>query len=483
MEELVDWISGLEGPAPTLVVHLGAGSGAVVGRWQSLPAERRPARLVLVEGDPEAAEMLRREAAALPWVQVVTTAVAPAAGPLAWHRFSLSAVNGPLDGSGLAAYYPRLRQLASTRVEAMTLGDVLAPLLPADERDDGIVVLAFDIPGQEAALLQSLPDELLQRCSAVAVRGCKVSPGPGGQPLDSTVASLRTRMFALAHAEHEREPLWPLAWLGFNRTALELQRLRATLTERETQVTALSNEQAELRTQVQQRTSELEELRAKLAGRDEQLTTLASAHAGQQAQLQQGAEQLDGLRARLVQSEQHVVQATTALEQLRADRSTELADRDRQIAELSKSREWHKRVGAEREARLDALVAQHAGVHEAQRALAAEVDALKPVAGRAEEQQRRADQLAQELETLRDEAGKLKVQRDEFQKTSTEAKRSLSASRTQVAMKQRRIEELEAELQQLRHSQGSLDDEIARAEGQLDLIKDLLLLTPQSRTA
>ncbi len=486
MEDLIDWMNGQEGPAPALVVHLGAGSGAAISRWQGLPAQRRPAHLVLVEGDAEAAESLHREAAGLSWVRVLATAVAPATGQVDWHRFSLAAVNGPLDGTGLAVYYPRLRRLASTRVNAVALAELLRPILSAPMSEDAPVVLAFDLPGQEFELLESLPEDVLQRCSEIVIRGCKEAPGPGGAPLDTAVASLRRRLFSLAHTEYEREPLWPLAWLRFDRSAFELRRLRAELTVREAQLAELTGDRTRQTEQLRLRDAEREDLLGKvsqaeqhasktaaaLAERDKRVDSLSRDHSSLQAQLQERAAETEALRASLTQ-----------MEQQKAELTATLAERDAQIAELSKSREWHRRVGTERESRIEAITSEHNQLRESHAALTSQVEALRLAAGQAQEQQGRAHQLAQELEGTREEASKLKAQRDEVQRASTEFKRGLAASRTQVAMKQRRIDELEAELQQLRRSQGSLDEEVARAEGQLDLIKDLLLLTPQSHAA
>ncbi len=53
------------------IVHVGAGSGAVLDRY----AQLAPSKVVLVEGDPEAAAALQRAARPFPWAQVVAQAV------------------------------------------------------------------------------------------------------------------------------------------------------------------------------------------------------------------------------------------------------------------------------------------------------------------------------------------------------------------------------------------------------------------------
>jgi FkbM family methyltransferase len=504
MEALVDWIGNLDGPAPSLVVHVGAGNGAAAGLWRALPQARRPQRVVLVEGDPDAARSLEREAGAAEWMQVLATAVAPNSGRLSWHRFSLASLNGPLDATGLAPYYPRLHQLSLIDIDAIAFADLLRQQLARIPDDDGPAVLILDVPGQEAGLLQSLPDDLLRRFSAIALRGCKEVPGPGGTALASTVAALQTRLFTMVRSERDHEPLWPTACLQFDHRAFELLTLRAVLAERDAEVAAREAEVAEL--------SKSRAWHSRMAKEHEaHAGTLAEEKAALLAKLRACGEELDNTRAELSRTARErdavgrELRGASRLAEEQQSRAAQLmqeaAALRAEVDTLQAQNDTAKRIGKEQQAQIDALTTELAALHGQMRQSSAEVDGLRAelakavregearglelqaAAAKADEHQHLAEQRARELETLREEAARHKSQSDETQKASGDYKRSLAAARTQVAVKQRRVEELEAEMQRMRSTQGALDDELARAEGQLDLIKDLLQLSRQSQTA
>ena len=201
---LLDKLASLTDRPLGTVVHVGAGNGMVLERLARLS----PARVVLVEGDPDIAAALERSADGLPWAEVVDRPVAAQAGPLAWHRYSLPAVNGPLDATPLGVYYPRLRRTGSRRLDAIALADLLASL-DLGEDDPGAHVLVLDVPGQEDALLASLPQPLLTCFELVVLRGCREALPPDGAAADQAIARLQACSFDVLANAADTAPLWP----------------------------------------------------------------------------------------------------------------------------------------------------------------------------------------------------------------------------------------------------------------------------------
>ncbi len=157
----------------SLIVHLGAGSGAP-DLYAPLPC----ARLVLVEGEPAVAEELRgRCAAKLPAAEVEQIVIAPVSGSVKWHQYNLRPLSGPVDALASRAWYPRLEQIGVRQVPAVGLATwlegvsaVAAPGLEDRQARTASSLLVFDLPGQESALLESLPDYGLRRFGWIVVR-------------------------------------------------------------------------------------------------------------------------------------------------------------------------------------------------------------------------------------------------------------------------------------------------------------------------
>jgi len=243
MTPLFDLLSRWPGGPLATIVHLGAGRGADLEGYARLS----PGRVVLVEGDAETVADLRSSARARRWAEVHAVAVAPQSGELAWHRFNVSALNGPAEPIGLSAFYPRLRALDSLPAQAIALSEFLQGLALADKGDH---MLVFDLPGQEEALLASLPQELLSRFAGVALRGCGVKTSGLGDAVETVAHQLKSRYFRPIAAVAEDEPLWPVHLLIFDAAAQERDRLQA-------HVQALNDELQDARAWQ----AELEELR------------------------------------------------------------------------------------------------------------------------------------------------------------------------------------------------------------------------------
>jgi hypothetical protein len=256
MNDLCDRIrQSIAGPVGTWV-HIGAGGGAVAAL-----SAASPSRMVLVEGDEESLTALRVEAAAEPRAEVHGIVLAASAGELAWHRHSLPALNGPIDRRDMTSRYPRLAWLGSRPVRATAMAEWLAAIvetLPAGEDH----VLALDVPGQEDALLNAVPAELLQRFATV---GLRVSSGAADVAARTTQGArdrLLTLGFRPVDGSGSADALWPVHVLRLDREAAERQRLQQTLALAE----AAHKEQLRLvQSQLADATSTAREAQARLA--------------------------------------------------------------------------------------------------------------------------------------------------------------------------------------------------------------------------
>jgi len=230
MKALIDSIGrGLRHPAGT-VVHVGAGTGAVIEDYRSL----NPTRLLLLEGDPDSAVALREHAVAEPVVEVFGDVVARRDMSLHWYRYTLASVNGPVDRGDLVRFYPRLRLLGTQPLKAVAFDRWLAQAV-GELDDEHSHVLVMDVPGQEAALLQALPQTLLGRFEAVVLKGCAPPAPDGVAPAAFAAARLRERNFEALGGSDDADPLWPVSAWRFDVQGAELKRLRACVARLEEQ--------------------------------------------------------------------------------------------------------------------------------------------------------------------------------------------------------------------------------------------------------
>lgn len=391
-------------PLGTLV-HVGSGASATVHTEAGL----RPERLVLVEGDPEIGEELAREASGLAGVDVHLVALAPAEGDIAWHRYSLPALDGPRDAEPLRQLYPRLRRLSTAGRRAVGVADFLGKLpASAQGRVDALVL---DVPGQEDTLCDAIPDDLLHRFGLVLVRGCR--EGAFGESGAACFAALARRGYLVAAHDDASEPLWPATLLRLDVEAL---------------------------------------LRARLGGLEA---------AAAQARAAEGAAraELEALRAS-AQAAQKQAQAREAeLASLRRDLETAHdAVREARVAAESAAAQARTTGEAGHRAELDQARAEMAQLRGAARG---------------------AEERLQEMTRARDEhrqwhlenekwAKSLKAENERQRETLEQQRRQIEAARESEAAAAARLLERDGR-------QRLMDQEILKAEAQLELIKDVLI--------
>ncbi len=320
MRNFIQKISSLSTRAEAFdqIVHLGAGQHAEPSDYAGL----RYRRLVLVEGDPEAAETLSTACEEDPSVQVIQKMISPTGGEVRFYRYNLSAMNGVLAAGGLTSLYPRLRVLGEERLSSSTLASVIEELeIDAQKRN----LLILDLPGQEASLIVSLTKEQLRKFEYILIRGCKESLQNGAQTLQQTLALLKKSHYALIEEDKEEDPHWPIILLKYDGAIAEieeeLQNRARLLVEKATQIHQQGERIAELVRVVGEVSAQRDGLHGEVAA--------------VRSELEQSHAQHGTLQHRISDLESDVLSKETLLDVLSKGR----VQQDRMYEELSEERD------------------------------------------------------------------------------------------------------------------------------------------------
>jgi hypothetical protein len=251
------------------LVHLGAGLCSELDTYLSLV----PARLLLVEADPQVATALQARTAQLPNVQVLCNAVAGSAGPVVLYRYNLPGSSSLHPASGLLQLFPGMKALEETPLEAVAPATLLEPLQLSAEEDNLLVV---DLPGEELPVLQALWDAtLLQLFNQVKLRCGREPLYHGGEPAAQILRWLEDHGFDLLREEDGDDadyPCWTLQRNQLQLRNLELaqrltgleEQLRQSNQTRDAQAKRLSEQQKQL---AEQKSLEQRRRRKRAAGK------------------------------------------------------------------------------------------------------------------------------------------------------------------------------------------------------------------------
>lgn len=403
-------------PAPfDSIVHIGCGPYAGLEDYAPLESKH----LLLVEADPEAFAELAERHAGSESVTLVQALVRGGVGEAAFHRYSLPMLNSPLGIGRLREIYPRVELLETLPMQATALAALLSERAPAlGERN----LLVLDIPGQEAAVFPSLPQAFLEKFEWILVFGAREPWHDGGEPLKKTAQALAGFFFeTIDHSADD--PAWPFLLLRRDSAKVEMQaeleKRASLLVEKGTEIHRqseqnknLESQNATLRTERDSLATERDALQAERSTLDSRLSTLSSEHSTLVSEREALSTSLEESKAELEKRASLLVEKATEIHQ-RSERNKEL---ESQNATLT----------AEREA----------------------------------------------LATLLDVLTKGRVAQDEQMEKMLQEKQTLLA---QCDAHSARIADLEKENADLRAHTKSIDEEFGKAEGQLELIKDIFL--------
>jgi hypothetical protein len=458
----------LPGPWDTVLV-LGAGAGS------SLPLLRRlaPRRMLLVEPEPDQARLLERTIEQGRGEAVLSLAVAGTeVGEAILHLCNTPRFNSLSRPTGLAQMLPNLREVGVLRVPASPLRAIAASEgLDASGRN----LLIVESVGQLSGVLAD--SAALGLFSALIVKA-------GEEPLFADDTSLPELRVALAEAGFDRagvdpEAIYPIAVELFLRNDARAQAkvFQAEARHAAVECERLEAERAAQQRLAEQRAAELEQgrqevasLQAALAEAGARLAASLDAHVALETAL---GKERDELAANLAEAQQAREQQADEIQRLRQETGALKAALDKARAELAQGQAEHEARLASLGKERDALAA------EARQQTAQEVGRLRQ---EAEALKAALDKSQAELAAARSEHearnATLTKERDEQAKLVIQHKADLDKVNKQNQERGARIAQLEKEHVELSQRQALLDQEMIRAEAQIDLIKDVLLRDP-----
>jgi len=479
-------------PAPLgHVLHIGAGQGGDLSAYLDAGAQA----VTLVEPDPEALVHLRQLAKDDPRVTVIGAAISVDQDAAGLHRFNFPDLNSLRPTETLEALFPGLEELGCEPVPLQTPSALLSVLeMPAGQAH----VLVIEAPGEAMSILQALAKaDLLQQFSGVSIHGSAKVRYRDEEPIGKIASWLRTVGFPDAQEDASEDPDFPHIHVARNvqldalgaleeerdkavaeaaaqkQKAIEARREKGRIQARLTREKKKTSKAEEELTEAQARLAVLEPLEA-------QVKELQVARDTVQQKLVQRNATLSETQARIAVLEPLEAQVSElqaardkAQQQLAAQQAT-LTEAQARIAALEPLEAQVSELQAARDTVQQKLVQRNATLSETQ----ARVVALEPLEAQVSEMQAAQDKAQQKLAELRTALSEAQARKatvaEKLSKTEKQVA-ELEAERTglkeQLATARQAAQKYETQAAHVAVSR----EEILRAEGQIDLIKDLLL--------
>jgi len=237
------------------------------------------------------------------------------------------------------------------------------------------------------------------------------------------------------------------------------------LAERQTQVEQITTARNQQEKLASERQAQIEQLNQALGEK----TQLSENRQNQIAQLAKARDEQAQLAAeRQVQLQQ--------LAQDRDQKAKQLAERQAQVEQVSKAGDAQAIVANERQAKIEQI---KQALSEKVKQLAERQSQVKELTKAREEQVKLATTYQEQLKKLtqeRDEKAKQLIDRQsQISKITVEC----DQQRKKSTERQTRIQQLEADLSEMEQRQQLLSEEMVKAEGQIDIIKEMLLQEPE----
>jgi FkbM family methyltransferase len=409
------------------VLHVGAGTGSELELYR----EHRADKVMLVEANPMLADRLRQKVRGFQNIEVTAAAVADAAG-----EAQLWMMNNPRESSlcrpdGLLRRYPNLKVTQNIPVRTLTLDALIDQLAPAV---DGANVLVLEMQGMELAALSATATEKLQRFFWIAVRSSgEVLYEHGAKHADVDTHLRNCGFLAPETSAFGTES--PLRGVLYRRddAQIELTSLRLRMKEREDFINSLQGRLDEQSRIVLEQRADIQ----RLSGASAEQSAVSEERLAQLEQVTKSHDKQARLAADLTVQLQ---QLTTAKEQL----AGQISRADRRIEELSRTSAEQKGLVAERQVQIERLIGERDG------------------------QMKLAVDRKMELE-------KVSKARDEQAALAQTRETEIAKQKHLLQEGQKRIVQLEAQLADMTMRQTLLNEEIVKAEGQIDVIKHVLL--------
>ncbi|WP_210545494.1 hypothetical protein [Rhodoferax sp. PAMC 29310] len=516
---------------PRGLVHIGAGGDARQYPFASMP------RLLAVEADAQQHARLNAQLHNHACCQVMQAVVAGQPGTADFYTLSQSLESGLCAPAALQALWPNIKALRAETLPAITLQTLLEQTPDGAAAYNWAVIDC--LPADE--LLKGA-GELIHRWDVLVVRALKDAPIPTNTAVQGTsLPALREQLAAFGlefvAMEEENHPKMVRALFVRNPTqqiakdkaeltaARDAQTKRATesqsaLTALQTQHDSLAQEKSKLiadsadlakaRDQLGiQKESEAKAKAEALAQRDAETKAKTEAIAQRDAEAKAKSEAI-AQRDALAKDKAALTTARDEQAKLATERQTGLTalqtqqDRLHQekvklIADSEELERARDQLGMQKEAevkaRVEAISQRDAEAKAKAEALAqrdvevkarAEVNAQRDAETKAKtdainqrdaEAKAKIDAIAQRDALANDKAA-LTAARDEQAKLAAERQTALATQQKDSGSNLQRLQQLEADNQEYAARQHMLQEELIKAEAQIDLIKDLLLREP-----
>jgi len=421
-------------PTAGTIIHLGAGRGHALADYLAA----NPARIVLVEADPARARELERLAPGHEHVEVIAAAATDQDGTATLQRFNLKDLNSLATPTTVLELLPGLRQTDTVEVDTIALETLLAreDLEPGQGN-----LLVIDTPGSEPALINALcQSDALSQIDRIDLH-CGHEPlFEDGEPARELLQRLSTAGHEIEDCDEESDPDRPCWRLALNPVRVENLQLRAQLEENAEQVEQLRAQFTSLEGTLKERTNERDE-QAKLA-----------------EERQQEIKRLTGER------DEAVTRADKAAEENRAQ-AEKIADLEKQTKELTSSRDEQAQEAEERKQTLETLQQDKDSLEQKIADLEKQTIELTQSRDQAHQAEQEASERLEAEIKRREEEADARAKAEELEQQRSR----------QLAERQQQLQRLQADESEIQARDGQLEEEITRAEAQIDLIKDLFL--------
>ena len=400
---------------PTGVVHVGAGNGTAARRY----ADWGVTTALFIEAEEELHDKLNAAIAGRSNWSAHMALVSAKEGTSDYYRASNPNENGVLVPESLSGLWRNLKTCDQCQLETTTLESLLsASSVPTEFLAWAVIDCLPALPViRGAGRYADNWDVIIAR----VILDEKHAPGRGAskEEVDSYLSS---RGYCSVAFEDERQPAVGIAlyvrdWKAGN---------HEQLTARQQQLEQLTKE------------------------RDEQVTLAAA----KQTQLEQAGKAREEQSKLAAERQQQLEQLTRAKE----EQAKLIAEKQAQLEQLAKAKEEQAKLAAERQQQLEQLTR----AKDEQTKLAAEKQAqLDQLSKAKDEQARLAAERQQQLEQLKKERdGQVTL---------------LAEKQTQLERKDVRLAELKNSMIETEARQQLMNEEMLKAEGQIELIKDILL--------
>ena len=430
------------------IVHIGAGRCGEVEEYRTTGAKR----IILIEPDPEKASYLREEFGADTNTEVVERAVTPQEGPTVLKVFNVRRYSSLREPSGLRVLYPGLRKTGELSTDAWTPRQMCEELGIDKEAKNWLVV---DAPGEEGLILESLREAgLLTRFPRISVYAAEMILYSGGRTARDILVLLYEMGWESVAENNQHDAEIPRRTLERDERKIENQELKRRAEQIEAKIIQKNTRIGLLEKQIDSQKEQLDSLERKNKEFVKEKLSQQKMHHELNAKLQKLENKSDKQMRRLIElgEERDSLKKAVAQSEVDAEKSKETRQ------ELAQRLEKKEAEGREKSTEIERLKTRTDGSDEKIRRLEKEIHAQRV--------------LMNAVEKERDE---LQTKNTSHEKQIRELDTSLQEQERVLNEREQRIQAILTEYEEWKRRQSQQHDEILKAEGQLDVIKDLLL--------